>query len=166
MNADADLHLVICDVEGRLAGRRHRATRQRDPDRARGGIDAVTQHLQGGEVAALFGGRPDDLLHDQRAGDAAPSRRKSRFLHRDIVISNHDCDRAFRHFARHVEIHDVAFVVLDDEQDTAAIVGRLGSGKNEIRRRRSKNLAGTCGVEHAVANKAGMKRLVSGTAAR
>jgi hypothetical protein len=35
MNTDADLHLVLGGVEGRLAGRRHRAARQRDPIFAR-----------------------------------------------------------------------------------------------------------------------------------
>src|SRR5258708_25154386 len=83
VDTHTDLHLVLGDVECRLAGRRNRAARQRDPDRARGRIDAITQELQGSEIASLFGGRAYDFLHDKRAGNTSPSRRKSRGLHPD-----------------------------------------------------------------------------------
>src|SRR6266404_1004919 len=56
VDTHTDLHLVLGDVEGRLAGRRNRAARQRDADRARRRIDAIAQELQSGKVASLFCG--------------------------------------------------------------------------------------------------------------
>ena len=166
MDADADLHLVVGDVESRLAGRRHRTARQRDPDRTRGRIDAIAEGLQSGKAASFFGSSAHDFFHDQRAGDAAPAGRKGRFLHRNVVIGNHGRNRVSRHLACHVEVHDVALVVLDDEQHAATGVRRLGGRENEIGRRRSEDLAGTCRIQHSLPDESGVKRLVSGAPTR
>ena len=166
VDTHADLHFVLSDIECGLAGCRHRAARQRYPDRAGRSIDPVAQGFQRGKVAPFFCRSTEDLLHDQRSRDAAPSRREGRGFHRDVVIGDHRLGRLSAHLARHVEVHDIALVILDDEQDAAAGIRGLGRRKNEIGRRRGKDLAGTCGVQHAVPDKAGMKRFVPRAAAR
>src|SRR5882757_9803876 len=166
MNAYTDLHLVLGNVEGWLAGRRDRATRQGDPDRTRGRVDAIAQELQCSKVASLFRCRSDDFLYNERASDAAPSGRKGRGLYRDIVIGNHRCNRFSRHLARHVEVHGVALIVLDDEQYACTGVRGLGGGENEIGRGRGKDLTGARGIQHPVPDKTGVQRFVSRASTR
>jgi hypothetical protein len=64
VNADTDFHFVLAEIEGRLAGGRNRTARERNADRARGRIDAITQCLKVIEFAPFLGGRADNLLHD------------------------------------------------------------------------------------------------------
>ena len=45
------------------------------------------------KIAPLFRGGSDDFLHDQRAGNAAPSGRKGRGLHGHVVIGNNGRNR-------------------------------------------------------------------------
>ena len=51
MDADAHLHLVVAEREGRLAGGRHRATGQRHAHRAGARVDPLAERLQRGEIA-------------------------------------------------------------------------------------------------------------------
>src|SRR5260370_31587464 len=120
----------------------------------------VGKSPQGSQVAPLFGSSAHDLFHDQRAGDAASSRRKSRGLHRDIVIGNDGRNRFPGHLARHVEVHDVALIILDDEQYAATGVRSLSGGEDEIRRRRGKHLTGTCGIQHSLPYESAVTRLL------
>src|SRR6516165_9399064 len=166
VNADTDFHLVFAKIEGWLASRGHRAARERDPDRAGSLIDAITKHLQFGKTTPLLGRCAQNLLHDQRSGDTTPPGRIGRFFDRDVVICDHRYDRLSRHLARHVEIHDVAFVVLHDQQHPAAAVGGLNGGKNEIWRWRGEDLSGNGRVQHARSDEAAVQRLVSRAATR
>ena len=72
---------------------------------------------------------------------------------------------AGEHLRRHLEVHDVAGVVLDDEQDAGAAVDRRGRGEHLIRRGRREHLTGAGGIEHAIADEAGVQGLVAGAAA-
>src|SRR5207245_3426938 len=67
---------------------------------------------------------------------------------------------------RHLEVHDVAGVVLDDEEPAVAAIDRAGSGDDLVGRRRGEDLPRASGVEHPIANEAGVKRLVATAAAR
>src|SRR6266436_2410393 len=129
-------------------------------------VNAIPQELQCSKVASLFRGRSHDFLYNERAGDAAPPGRKGRGLYRDIVIGNHRCNRFARHLARHVEVHGVALIVLDDEQYACTGVRGLGGGENEIWRGRGKDLTGARGIQHPVPDKAGVERFVSRAPAR
>ncbi len=48
VDADAELHLVVADVESRLAGSRHGAGGERHAHRAGRGVDAIAERLQRG----------------------------------------------------------------------------------------------------------------------
>ena len=165
VDADAHLHLVLAEREGRLAGGRHGAARERHAHRARAGVDPVAERLEIGEAPPLLRCGTDDLLDDQGAGDTAATGRIGRGLDGDVVIGDDLHDLAAGHLGGHVEIHDVAFVVLDDEEDAGAAVDRLGRRDHLVGRRRGEDLAGAGGIEHAAADEAGVKRLVAGTAA-
>ena len=73
---------------------------------------------------------------------------------------------AVGHLGGHLEVHHVALVVLDDEEHAGAGVDRLGRGEHLVGRRRGEDLAGAGRVEHAVADEAGVQRLVARAAAR
>ena len=66
----------------------------------------------------------------------------------------------------HLEVHHVAFVVLDDEEAAAAGLHRLDRRDHLVGRRRREHLAGTGGVQHPAADEAGVQRLVPRAAAR
>ena len=70
-----------------------------------------------------------------------------------------------RHLGGHLEVHDVAGVVLDDVQHAGAAVDELGGLVHLVGRRRREDLSGAGGVEHAEADEAAVQRLVAGAAA-
>ena len=74
-------------------------------------------------------------------------------------------DRPVGHLGGHLEIHHVAFVVLDDESMPAPVSTASAAADHLVGRRRGEHLAGAGGIEHAVADEAGMQRLVTGAAA-
>jgi hypothetical protein len=90
-----------------------------------------------------------DFLDDQRPGDAAPPSRISRGLDGDIVVGDDNCAAAFGHLRRHLEVHHVAFVILDDQDHACALIDRLDRGDDLIRRRRGKDLSWARRVQHA-----------------
>ena len=65
----------------------------------------------------------------------------------------------------HLEVQDVAGVVLHDVQDAGAAVDRLGGEQHLVRHRGGEDLAGTGRVEHAEPDEAAVQRLVAGAAA-
>ena len=109
--------------------------------------------------------RADHLLDHQRAGNAAAAGGVERVLDGDVVIGDDGLDVATRHLARHVEVHDVAFVVLDDEQDARTGIHGLCRGDHLVGRGRGEDLARTGGIEHAMANEARMQGLMAGATA-
>src|SRR5664280_1607965 len=71
VDADADFHLVVTDVEGRLAGCRHRTARERHAHRAALTVDLLRQRDDRVEVTALFSRCSDDLPQQHRHTDTA-----------------------------------------------------------------------------------------------
>ena len=69
------------------------------------------------------------------------------------------------HLGGHLEVHDVACVVLDDVQHAGAPVDELGRFVHLVGRRRREDLARARGVEHAETDEAAVERLVPGPAA-
>ena len=132
MNADTHLHLILAKRESRLAGGRHRAAGQRHAHRAGALVDLVAERLEALQIGARFGCGADDLLHHQRAGNAAPARRIKRVLDRHIVIGDDGLDIHSRHFLRHLEIHEVALIILDDEEDAGSLIHRLRRGDHLV----------------------------------
>ncbi len=111
---------------------------------------------------------PAPTIFSTTSVPATPRRpmRVGRVLHRHVVVGD-----ARAHWqpaaisARHVEIHEVALVVLDDEQHAGAGIHRLGGRQHLVGGGRGEDLAGTGGIEHADDRQAAMQRLVAGTAA-
>ena len=166
MDADAHFHLVGADLEGRLAGLRHGAGGERDAHRGGRLVDRVAECFQRCQVVAALGRRADDALDDQRAGHAAAPGGVGRVLDRHVVVDDHGRVVAVEHLGRHLEVHHVAGIVLHDEEHTGACVHGRGRGEHLVGRGRSEDLAGAGRVEHAVADEAGVQRLVAGTATR
>ena len=169
MDADAHLHLVLAELEGRLAGGGHRAGGERHAHGARAADDLVAERLQRGEVALLLRCGADDLLDDQRSRHAAAAGGVERVLHRDIVVDDDGLDPPpcglGGHLPRHLEVHDVALVVLDDEERAGAAVRGLDRRHHLVRRGRGEDLAGAGGVEHADPDETGMQGLMARAAA-
>ena len=87
----------------------------------------------------------------------------SEFLNRDVVVDHDrlDLDAVFLGLVGgHLEVEDVAGVVLDDVDDTRATVHCLGRGEHLVRHRRCEDLARAGRVEHADTDEAAMQRLV------
>ena len=107
-------------------------------------------------------------MHEDRAGDAAPARRVEAVLDGDVVV--HDdivgVDALIlRHIDRHFEVQDVARIILHDREDAAIGGDGLDSFIDLVRRRRCEHGARHGTIEHAAADVAGVRRLVSAAAA-
>ena len=166
MDADAHFHLICAKIEVRLARGRDSAGRQRDAHRARPAVDGLAQGLKIRPAHAFLGRGADDFLDDERAGDAASARRIGRRLDRDVVIDDDGRASTIGHFCRHLEIHHIALVILDDEDDARALVDGFHRRRHLVRRGRSEDLSRAGGVQHAEADEARMQRLMSGPASR
>ena len=133
------------------------------------GVDPLGERHDGVEVVALLGGRADDLLQQHGDADAAASRGPGRVLDRDVVVVTTVCDPDARvgggQLAGHLEVHDVAGVVLHDVQHAGARVDDLRRLEHLVGRRRGEDLAAARGVEHARADEAAVQRLVARAAA-
>ena len=120
-----------------------------------------------GQRAAGLGVRAGDLLDEDRAADAAATGGVERVLDRDVVVGDdrRDLDLALDELGGHLEVEDVAGVVLDDVEDAGATVDGPGRGLHLVRDRRREDVAGTGRVEHAEADEAAVQRFVAGAAA-
>ncbi|MFT3848254.1 MAG: hypothetical protein QM739_06110 [Propionivibrio sp.] len=129
-------------------------------------FDGVAQFFQLFERVAAFGGGAEDLFDDQGAGDAAPSVGVRGVFEGDIVVDHDHGVVEFEHFGGHFELHHVAGVVLDDEQDASTAVDRFRGVEHLVGIRRGENLARTGGVQHAFSDKADVQRFVPRAATR
>ncbi len=88
------------------------------------------------ERPVLLGRGTRDLLEQHGDADAAPSGRPRAVLHGDVVVGHDRDDPGARlgrgHLGRHLEVHDVAGVVLDDVQHAGAAVDELGGGEHLV----------------------------------
>ena len=137
--------------------------RQRHAHRPALGVDPLGELRDLRERLALLGRRADDLLQQHRHADASPARGVEAVLHRDVVVRHdgRDLDAlALREVGRHLEVEDVARVVLDDVQDAGTAVDRLRRLQHLVRRGGGEDLPRACGVEHALAHESAVHGLV------
>src|SRR4029450_9340437 len=135
----------------------------RTPHRAHVGVAVPGRVGHRLEVGALLGLGPDDLLHEHRAADPAPALGVERVLDGHVVVDDHALDLdpgVLAQVGRHLEVHDVARVVLDDVQDPGPGVDLLGGPLHLVRRRRGEHLPGTGRIQHPFAHELAVHRLV------
>src|SRR5262245_16897941 len=164
VDADPDLHLVVTELERRLPGGGNDARCQGHAHAAGVGVDLAAELGDVGEAAPLLCGCTADLLRQHGCTDAAPARGVEAVLNGDVVVDHHRLDLdvlAACELGRHVEVHHVACVVLDDVKDAGAAVDGLGRVEHLIGRRRREHLTGARRVEHAKPDEAAVHRLVS-----
>jgi hypothetical protein len=117
---------------------------------------------------ALFCSCTCDFVHEQRAGHPATPHGIQAVLDGDVVIDLHRRHLQPIHAGevrRVGKIHDVAAIVLDDEQ-RAFVARRFPDRLVDLNLRgRRKDVAADRDVQHALPDKPGMRRLVTAAAA-
>src|SRR5690606_27334795 len=164
VDADADLHLVVADLEDRRALRRRRARRERDAHRPHLAVALLRKLQEIVEARALLGGRAAGLDHEEVAGDAAAADGVRGILHGDVVVDDEALDvdaLGLRHLDRHVPVHAVALVVVDQHQDALRRAHPLDALVAELHRRGGEDAARRGGIEHAGADGHDVRRLVA-----
>ena len=87
-------------------------------------------------------------------------------LDSDVIIGDDGFLFPFEELRGHLEIHDIAGVVLDDPKNASAVFDLFGRSQNLVGSRRSEYLSGASCVQHSESDKSCMQRLVAGSAAR
>ena len=108
------------------------------------------------------------MCTNTRAGNAAAANGVKGVLHGDVVVDDDLVDLdAFHigHIGSHFEVHDIAGVVLDDQQHALAGVDRLDGLKDLVGRGRGEHRASHSAVEHAGADIAAVGGFVAAAAA-
>src|SRR5215207_7185246 len=168
VDADADLHLILADVEDGLPTLRRGATGKRHPHRAHVGVDALRKLLDACEVFLVVGRCAADLVHEDGACDAPPPARVGRVLDGDIIVG-HDVvgldPFGFAELPCHLEVENVARVVLDDVEDAGPAVHGFARFEHLVRRRAREYGTGTSCVEHTGSHETAVGRLVARAAA-
>src|ERR671910_496149 len=164
VDADADLHLVIANIEDGLPTLWWGATRERHPHRAHVGVDALRKLLDACEIFPVVGRCAADLVHEDGACDAAPPAGVRRVLDGHIVVG-HDVVGLYplglAELPCHLEVEHVPRVVLDDVEDPGPAVHGLASFEHLVRCRAREDCAGAGGVEHTWSDVATVGRLVA-----
>ncbi len=140
VDADADLHFVVRQLESRPAGGRNRAGGQSHPQAAPVFVDPAGDRGHFGERAALFGAGSGDLFHQYGHSDAPPARGVEAVLDGDVVVRTNGLDLDFvaragkrgGQLAGHLEVQHVTGVVLHDVQDAGAVVDLLGGDQHLV----------------------------------
>src|SRR5215208_322895 len=164
VDADADLHLVLADVEDGLPALRGGAARERHAHRAHVGVHPFGELLYPCEVLAVIGGCAADLVHEDGACDAATSAGVGRILDGHIVIGDDVVGLysfGLGQLPCHLEVQYVAGVVLDDVEDAGPAVDGLARIEHLVGGGAGKDGAGAGGVEHARSDETAVGRLVA-----
>src|ERR687890_664284 len=168
VDADADLHLVIANIENGLPALGRGATREGHTHRAHVGVDAFGKLLYPCEVFAVVGRGTADLVHEDGASDTAPPARVRRVLDGHIVVGDDVVGLysfGLAEFPCHLEVKHVARVVLDDVEDTGPAVHGLARFEHLVWGRARENGSGAGGVEHPWSHETAVGRLVARAAA-
>src|SRR5919112_6211603 len=168
VDAHADLHLVIADVEDGLSTLRRGATRERHPHRAHVGIDALGKLLDACEVFTVVGRCAADLVHEDGACYAAPPARVRGVLDGHIVVGDDVVGLypfGLAELPCHLEVEHVARVVLDDVEDPGSAVHGLARLEHLVWGGAREDGPGAGGVEHAWSDETAVGRLVARAAA-
>src|SRR5215213_3939729 len=168
VDADADLHLVLADIEDGLPTLWRGATRKRHPHRAHIGVDPFGKLLYSCEVLAVVGGGAADLVHEDGACDAAPPAGVGRVLDGDVVVGNDVVGLysfGLGQLPGHLEVQDVSRIVLDDVEDAGPAVDGLARIEHLVGGGARKDGAGAGGVKHTRSDETAVGRLVARAAA-
>src|SRR5918994_2788788 len=168
VDADADLHLVLADVEDGLPALWGSATGQGHTHGAHVGVDPFCELLYAGQILPVVGGGAADLVHEDSARDAATPARISRVFDRHVVVGDDVVGLyafVLGELASHLEIEHVARVVLDHVEDPGPTIDGLARLEHLVRGGAGKHGAGAGGVEHARSHEAAVGRLVARAAA-
>src|SRR5215211_790282 len=168
VDADADLHLILADVEDGFPTLRRGAASQGHSHGAHVGVDALRKLLDPREVLAVVGRGAADLVHEYGARNTAPPAGVRRVLNGYIIVG----DDVVGHYLfglgelpGHLEIEDVACVVLDDVEDPGPAVHGLARLEHLVRGRAREDRTGAGGVEHTRSDVTTVGRLVARAAA-
>jgi hypothetical protein len=168
VDAYAQLDLGVAQVEGGLAHGRGGAGAQPDAEGAAAGVDLLGHSRDLPQRCSGLGHGSGDLLDEDRGTGAPAARRMDGVVHGDVVV-----DQYGRHLyvllggelGGHLEVQDVARVVLHDVQHPGAAVHRRGGLDHLVGHGRGEDLPGTGRVEHAVPDEADVQWFVPGTSA-
>ena len=169
VDADADLHLVLFELKARLAGGWHRARLNGHAHGADVRDDFFRRRLDLLERRAFLCACARELVDKDRASHAAAPCRERAVLDGDIIVDD-DVIRfdvlIFRHIDGHLEVHDIARVVLHDAEHARVRRNGLDALIDHVRRRRCEY--GSCDrrIEHALAYEAAMRGLMPRAATR
>src|SRR5918997_1125532 len=168
VDADPDLHLVRTDVEDGLAALGRSAAGQRHPHRAHVAVYSFGELLDAREILAIICRGAADLVHEDGARYPAPPARVGRVLNRHVVVGDDVVGLdvfGLGEFSRHLEVEDVAGVVLYDVENPRAAVDGLGRLEHLLGGRAREDRARASGVEHPLSDVAAVGRLVPRAAA-
>ena len=156
MNPYTYLYFVVVKVKARLSCCRNSARIHSHSHRAdiSNHFLGHTLHIRESESSLCRSSR--DLVHKHRPCYASSSRRPRRVLN-SYVISNDNLLNVdpfvFGHVSSHLEIHHVAGVVLDDQQNTLAAIHCLDCLENLVRCRGGKHCSCNSSVQHSATHK-------------
>ena len=168
VDADAYFHLVVRQIEGGPAVRGNSAGGQRHAHGAAVPANPLGKSGDLGKASSLLGGGPGHLLHDDRHTHATATGGVERILNSHVILDddsdNWDTGVHFNEFGGHLEIHDVAGVILHDVEDAGPAIDGGGGGSDLVGNGRGEDLARAGGVQHACADEAAVKGLVPAAA--
>src|SRR5690606_17689418 len=166
VDADADLHLVLAQFKCRLTCRGYHARGQRHAHAAHVRVDALAQFGDALQVVASLGGGAADLLGEDGAAHAATASRVQAVLYSHVVVDDdarHLDALCLGHFGGHLNVHDVAGVVLDDVEHACAAVDGLRRLQHLVGCGACEYFAGAGSIQHASADEAAVHWLVPAT---
>ena len=117
------------------------------------------------QVTTLLGGSADDLLQQHRQSDPATACGVERILHRDVVGHHHRLDAYSLlggQLRGHLEIHDVAGVVLHDVQHSCAGIRADGGRQDLVWGGGGEHLTCAGRVQHPDPDETTVQRFVTG----
>ena len=168
VDAEAELDLVVAELEARPADGRHGAGAERHAHGAERGGGAARDGCDLGERQAAFGGRAGELVDEHGAGNAAPAIPGHQIAQGHVVGDEHHFDRdalLAGELGGEAEIQPVAGVVLDHQHAARRAARGEDGGQHRVGARRGEDVAGNRRRQHAAPDIAGMGRLVPAAAA-
>ena len=168
VDAHADLHLVICDLEAGFSGSGHGAGREAHAHGAGVGDDLFGNagHFLQGSAFFCFG--TGDLVDKDCACHAPAAGGVQRILHGYIVIHDdalYGDTVHFGQFAGHFKVHNVAGIVFDDQQHAGRSSNGVDGSLYLIGGGRSKHGPGYSSIQHTISYETAVSGLMAGTAA-
>ena len=168
VDTDTDLDLIFCQIKARLARCGNCAGIDGHTHGANICNDLLCDAFYISKRSAGFSAGTCKLMYEDRAGDTAASRRPCTVLNSDVVRNN---DLIYfdilitSHIGSHLKVHNIACVVLDYKKNALTAVSSLDCLIDLIRCGGCEDSARNSGIQHSLAYKAAVCRLMSAAAA-